>query len=33
MEYAEGGSLAELIRQNQIKNKKFTEDQILNYTA
>lgn len=33
MEYAEGGSLADLIRHHAVKQKKFTEDQILMYTA
>ena len=33
MEYAEGGSLAQLIQKHCLNGKKFTEDQILMYTA
>lgn len=33
MEYAEGGSLAQLIQKHCITNKKFTEDEIMMYTA
>lgn len=33
MEYAEGGSLAQLIQKASISGKKFSDDQILMYTA
>lgn len=33
MEYAEGGSLAQLIQKHCITGTKFTEDQVLMYTA
>jgi serine/threonine protein kinase len=33
MEYAEGGSLAQLIQKHSMTGKKFTEDEILMYTA
>lgn len=33
MEYAEGGSLADLIRHHMISKTPFDEDSILNYTA
>ena len=33
MEYAEGGSLAQLIQKHVLTGKKFTEDEILMYTA
>lgn len=33
MEYAEGGSLADMIRRQQNSGQKFTDDQIFMYTA
>ena len=33
MEYAEGGSLAQLIQKHAMTGKNFTEDEILMYTA
>ena len=33
MEYAEGGNLSELIAKTKAENKRFSEDQILMYTA
>lgn len=33
MEYAEGGSLADLIRQHVVKKQKFDTETILMYTA
>ena len=33
MEYAEGGNLSELIAKTKAEKKRFSEDQILMYTA
>lgn len=33
MEYAEGGSLAQLIQKHSVQGKKFTDEEILMYTA